>query len=88
MQHVVVSAYDPPRKEMFLAEAETIEAILGENCIAVHHIGSTAVEGLAAKPVIDILPVVRSLAQPDPPPPAFAACGIELIGGFANAGRR
>ena len=88
MQHVVVSAYDPRRKEMFLAEAETIEAILGENCIAVHHIGSTAVEGLAAKPVIDIMPVVKDLSATDACRAAFEKIGYEWMGEFGIAGRR
>jgi GrpB-like predicted nucleotidyltransferase (UPF0157 family) len=38
----------------FLAEKEKIEAILGSKIMAVHHIGSTAVKQLDAKPIIDI----------------------------------
>lgn len=65
MQHIVVVDYDPQWAEMFRAEAAKIKEILGKNCVAVYHIGSTAVEGLAAKPIIDIMPVVTDLAQDD-----------------------
>lgn len=88
MQHVVVSAYDPRWKELFLAEAEKIKGILGENCIAVHHIGSTAVEGLAAKPIIDIMPVVKDFAETDERRAAFEEIGYEWMGEFGIAGRR
>ena len=63
--HVRVVEYDPRWPQMFAEEAEKIQKILGENCIAVHHIGSTSVPNLAAKPIIDILPVVRDLRLVD-----------------------
>ena len=44
-------------------EAKIIKEILGENCIAIHHIGSTSIVGLDAKPIIDIMPVVESLKK-------------------------
>jgi GrpB-like predicted nucleotidyltransferase (UPF0157 family) len=34
---------------------------LGDNCIAIHHVGSTSVPGLAAKPKIDMIVVVKEL---------------------------
>ena len=88
MQHVVVSEYDPRWPRLFAEEVEKISEILGENCVAVHHIGSTAVEGLAAKPVIDIMPVVKDLAEADGRRAAFEAIGYEWMGEFGIAGRR
>ena len=47
-QHVIVVPYDPSWPERAAQEAASLRRALGENCLAVHHIGSTAVEGLAA----------------------------------------
>lgn len=44
---------------MFGAEAVKIREALGDACIAVHHVGSTSVPGLSAKPVIDMIGVVK-----------------------------
>ena len=68
--------------DMYRIEAQAIREILGENCVAVHHIGSTAVPGLKAKPVIDIMPVVKSLAVVDEKQAAFMPLGYECMGGF------
>jgi GrpB-like predicted nucleotidyltransferase (UPF0157 family) len=50
---------DPAWPAMFAAEAVRIRAALGDCGIALEHVGSTAVPGLRAKPVIDILAAVR-----------------------------
>ena len=60
-QHIIVVEYNPQWIHAFEKEAVLVRNILGENCIAVYHIGSTAVPGLAAKPIIDIMPVVRNI---------------------------
>lgn len=65
---------------MFEAEARLIKQALGDNCIAIHHIGSTAVPGLAAKPVIDLLPVVKSIVQVDQSNAAMQQLGYEARG--------
>jgi GrpB-like predicted nucleotidyltransferase (UPF0157 family) len=46
-------------REAFETEAERLRSTLGDRLLAVEHVGSTAVEGLAAKPVIDVLAVVE-----------------------------
>ena len=56
---IVVVDYDPTWPGRFRNEAERIRAALGEAALAVEHIGSTSVPGLAAKPIIDILLVVE-----------------------------
>ena len=60
-QHIVVVEYDPAWADMFKTEAMKIRNILGSNCVVVHHIGSTSVEGLAAKPIIDIMPILSAI---------------------------
>lgn len=50
----VVRDYDCRWPGEFLREAEVLRSILSELVVAIEHVGSTAVPGLAAKPVIDI----------------------------------
>lgn len=87
-QHIIVVDYDPCWEQKYLAEAKTIRAILGENCTAIFHIGSTAVKGLKAKPIIDIMPVVRDIAAVDEKQGAFEGIGYEYLGEFGMARRR
>ncbi len=64
---VTVVDYDPAWPEMFAAERALLEPALGGQLIgAIHHVGSTSVPGLAAKPVIDILAGVEDLASSRP----------------------
>ena len=87
-QHVSVREYDPAWEEMFKTEEKLIRKILGNNCKAVHHIGSTAVEGLPAKPIIDIMPVVEDLEAVDFVADLFEQAGYEYMGEFGIPGRR
>jgi len=59
---VQVVPYDPNWPKLFEGEEGILRAALGLKCIAVHHVGSTSVPGLSAKPKIDILVVVKNLA--------------------------
>jgi GrpB-like predicted nucleotidyltransferase (UPF0157 family) len=69
---VVIVAYDPQWPARFEEERRRITAALGARAVAVEHVGSTAVPGLAAKPIIDIMVGVRDLAG------AFADCSAAL----------
>lgn len=73
---VVIAEYDPRWPDLFESEREKILAALGDRIVAVEHTGSTAVPGLAAKPIIDIVGGVRGLAY------ATGACmePLESIG--------
>jgi GrpB-like predicted nucleotidyltransferase (UPF0157 family)/predicted kinase len=53
--------YDPTWIEQFEAERAQIAAALGDLATAIHHVGSTAIPGLDAKPIIDTMVVVRHL---------------------------
>ncbi len=55
---------------------------------AVHHIGSTAVPGLRAKPVVDMLAEVADLACLDGQNDRLEALGYEVMGEFGMSGRR
>ena len=54
MKKVVVLPYDDKWKEEYTRIKTELLSALGDSILAIEHIGSTSVEGLAAKPVIDI----------------------------------
>jgi len=58
---VEVVDYNSQWQRIFSVEQSLLKTALGENAIAIDHIGSTSVIGLAAKPIIDILIEVESL---------------------------
>lgn len=85
---IEVVEYNPEWAKMFKTEAKQIKAALGKNCVAVHHIGSTSVKGLKAKPIIDIMAVVKDISLVDMKNEAFEAMGYECKGEYGIPGRR
>jgi len=64
---VTIKPYDPAWPALFERERLLLEPVIGEFLVGgIHHVGSTAVPGLDAKPVIDILAGVRDLADARP----------------------
>jgi GrpB-like predicted nucleotidyltransferase (UPF0157 family) len=58
---IVIADYDPGWPRRFEVEHGRIAEALGDRALRIEHIGSTAVPGLAAKPIVDILVEVPSL---------------------------
>lgn len=85
---VEVVDYSPAWPVFYQQEAARIRFILADNLVAIYHIGSTAVEGLEAKPIIDIMPVVKRLDFVDACNADFIALGYECMGEFGIPGRR
>lgn len=54
-----IAPYNPAWPLQFLADKSLIASAFGDELIAIHHVGSTSVPGLAAKPEIDVLIEVR-----------------------------
>lgn len=84
---VSVVSYNSHWPRMFEAEAEKIKEIYAGNLVDVFHIGSTSVPGLAAKPVIDIMPVVKDISAVNELDNAFVALGYECMGGVRDNGK-
>lgn len=62
-QPVVIVDYDPVWPQVFEAEKARILSVTAGLIVALEHVGSTAVPGLGAKPIIDMLAGVRTLAE-------------------------
>ena len=85
---VRVVSYDPGWSSEFAAEAERIRSVLGGVAVAIHHIGSTAIPGLSAKPIIDMLLEVDTIQALEAHSPALVGMGYEAKGEFGIPGRR
>jgi GrpB-like predicted nucleotidyltransferase (UPF0157 family) len=70
--------YDARWNEKFHKHANTISSALGNSAERIEHIGSTSVPGLAAKPIIDILVVVKDSRDEGSYLPQFEAAGYVL----------
>jgi GrpB-like predicted nucleotidyltransferase (UPF0157 family) len=65
IEKVELVNYNNAWPKLYNTEAEKIQNALGANCIKIHHIGSTSIPYLSAKPIIDILVVVNDLSLVD-----------------------
>jgi len=84
---VVLAPYNPHWPQMAATHAERLR-VVGANLVTVHHIGSTSVPGLAAKPIIDLMPLVTALARLDRDRRHVKALGYDWHGEFGMSGRR
>ena len=76
---IEVVDHDPAWAAQFAVLAARIRAALGSAALAVEHVGSTAVAGLAAKPVIDVDLTVADSADEAAWVPPLEAAGFELV---------
>jgi len=58
---VELQNYNPNWAKEYKKEEKLLKQVLGDRIIEIHHIGSTSIPGLMAKPVIDIIVVLDSL---------------------------
>ncbi len=72
----------------FAQEAERLCILLGLEIVMIHHIGSTSVPGLPAKPIIDLLPLVRDIKRIDSYNSVMTAAGYQPHGEYGLPGRR
>ena len=87
MDEVVIADYDPAWPQLYAQEEERLRVVLGDALGEIAHVGSTSVPGLAAKPVIDLLVVVRSLTDAEQALPRLAEIGYEYLGENGIPGR-
>lgn len=83
-----VVPHDPKWKTAFETEVRRISVSLGQSVITLHHIGSTAIPRILAKPIIDMLGVVVSFDDLDARSNAMTGLGYEVMGAYGIDGRR
>jgi GrpB-like predicted nucleotidyltransferase (UPF0157 family) len=88
MRKVEVLPHNPNWREAFEDESKQVAVALGDNVVAVHHIGSTAITTIYAKPIIDMLVEVRDITKVDERNSAMQTLGYESMGEFGISGRR
>ena len=64
-EDVALHAHDPAWMRVFEQERDRLQSLLPGTFLAIEHIGSTAVAGLVAKPIVDLLAAVESLDDVD-----------------------
>ncbi|WP_036768989.1 GrpB family protein [Photorhabdus australis] len=85
---IEVVEYDSQWPELYQKEANLLNNILTGNIHRIHHIGSTSVEYLAAKPIIDILVEVNDINELDNYTDIMQSHGYKAKGEFGITGRR
>lgn len=80
--------HDPTWRDSAAAEVRKLLAAVEPCLLAVHHVGSTAVPGIHAKPILDLIPVAMRLSDLDAYRAEFEALGYEWWGEYGLPGRR
>ena len=88
MRMLTVVDYDDMWPRLFESERSLLQITLGKVISQIHHIGSTSVPGLSAKPVIDILIEVTNLAELDSLNQAMVRAGYTVRGENGISNRR
>ncbi|MFS4582839.1 GrpB family protein [Phaeobacter sp. C3_T13_0] len=84
----LIVAPDPGWPAQAQAEANRWRACGCSGLVQIHHIGSTSIPGLPAKPIIDLIPVFATEAAMDAARPNIEELGFEWLGEFGLPGRR
>lgn len=75
-------------KEMFRSEAQLLRFVFGENLTDMQHIGSTSIEGMRAKPTIDMLGIAESIQLIEERADEMRLAGYQSMGEYGLPGRR
>lgn len=88
MRQIEVLPYDEEWAALFEKEKELLQGIFSEELVAIHHIGSTSIRGMKAKPIIDIMPVVKDIERIHLYNDSMRMAGYEPKGENGLPGRR
>ena len=85
--HIVVLPYDEQWRQDFLKIKAELSNALGQRIIGIEHVGSTSVQGLSAKPIIDIDVVIRDATVLEDVISALEEIGYQHEGNLGIIGR-
>ena len=88
MRIIEIVDYDPNWKNLYREEESKIKNIINDILISIHLIGSTSIENLKAKPIIDILAVVNDINKVDSYNNDFINIGYKAMGENGIENRR
>lgn len=80
--------HDPHWITLVQHETKQLKKYFGDDLLEVHHIGSTAIPHIAAKPIIDLIPVITDINKIDALSAALEANGYIAMGEFGLPQRR
>lgn len=86
--NVELVAHNPGWNILAREQGRLLADVLGDLLITVHHIGSTAIPTIAAKPIVDLILVVKSLKEFDQYRQRIEAIGYQWRGEYGLVGRR
>jgi GrpB-like predicted nucleotidyltransferase (UPF0157 family) len=85
---VQLHSYNPQWAESARIESNALVATMEPIVLSVHHVGSTAIPGMLSRPILDLMPVVSSLAGLDSRRATIESLGYEWWGELGLPGRR
>lgn len=88
LRKVEVIEYQTSWPDECRRELAKLKEVVGSNLVNGHHIGSTSIKGMAAKPIIDILLEVKHISDLDECNHLFRQLGYEPLGEYGLQGRR
>ncbi|NUM55480.1 MAG: GrpB family protein [Candidatus Hydrogenedentes bacterium] len=88
LREIVIVPFDASWADEYRTIASALSGVFGDELFATHHVGSTAIAGMRAKPIIDVLIEVRDIERVDGFDDRMIALGYEPRGEFGIAGRR
>ena len=85
---VDLQPHDPHWAVAAQKESKRLLAALTDRILAVHHIASTSIPGISAKPILDLIPVIDDLRSFDGARSTVEALGYEWMGEYGLPARR
>lgn len=88
LRKVILEPYDTAWPKLYMQAFEDLKPLFAHHLHSIHHVGSTAIFGIYAKPIIDILVVVYAIEAVDLLNEKMGALGYVVMQEYGTPGRR